>query len=454
MPAKTNSSAPNKAPNTKDFVEDYLADWGNDEDPFRSPSPQAGAGGAGASKKSNGKKRKGDDALGLEEQLDVAKKARVPRVKLDETRLLSDKGIPELQKRAKKLRLKGKGHEFSDASRLLSFYQQWLDDLFPKATFLDALAMVEKVGHKTLVKNARLKWIDESKPKPAMLFDDDEDPFNEGSTVPRQASRIAPIFEKSKSAAPDHPGDDDLSGDDDIYNASPRRNVQPLTAGSGGGDVPDEDDLDALMAEAEAEGNGTTQAKVTTRTTIPNFVSIFGGGSGTPAPPKPVSQQGPSAEPDEDEMDALLAEAEAQSAPAPSRPENSGPLGSIFGGGPKPNAPRPLVVLDDDDDDLDALMAEAEAQAAPPASSKPTATTAQSTSAVGGEKAREVEKAKPTTSQESDYDDDDLDAFIAEAEGLDSGGSNLPVSKENGAQNRDNSFAEDEEAMAEMEGLW
>ncbi|KAM7193350.1 Replication Fork Protection Component Swi3 domain containing protein [Rhypophila sp. PSN 637] len=449
MPAKTNSSAPNKAPNTKDFVEDYLADWGSDEDPFRSPSPQAGAGGAGASKKSNGKKRKGDDALGLEEQLDVAKKARVPRVKLDETRLLSDKGIPELQKRAKKLRLKGKGHEFSDASRLLSFYQQWLDDLFPKATFLDALAMVEKVGHKTLVKNARLKWIDESKPKPAMSLDDDEDPFNEDSSVPRQASRIAPIFEKSKSAAPDHPGDDDLFGDDDIYSASPRRNVQPPTAGSGGGDVPDDDDLDALMAEAEAEGNGTTQAKVTTRTTIPNFGSIFGGGSGTSAPPKAVSRQGPSAEPDEDEMDALLEEAEAQSAPAPSRPENSGPLEGIFRGGPKPNAPRPPVVSDDDDD-LDALMAEAEAQAAPPAASKPTATTVPSTSSEGGDK--EVEKPKPTTSQE--YDDDDLDAFIAEAEGLDSGGSKPPVSKENGAKKMDDSFADDEEAMAEMEGLW
>lgn len=106
MPTKTAASGPSKEP--RNFTEDYLADWGSDDDPFRSPSPEPGAGGAS---KKNEKKRKGEDILGIDEQIDLTKKARVPRVKLDETRLLSEKGIPELQRRAKKLRLKGKGHE-------------------------------------------------------------------------------------------------------------------------------------------------------------------------------------------------------------------------------------------------------------------------------------------------------------------------------------------------------
>jgi replication fork protection complex subunit Csm3/Swi3 len=52
----------------------HLIDLDND-DPFASPSPDSGS-----------KKRKERDGLGIDKELDLKKKARVPRVKLDEER--------------------------------------------------------------------------------------------------------------------------------------------------------------------------------------------------------------------------------------------------------------------------------------------------------------------------------------------------------------------------------
>ncbi|EEY15812.1 Swi3 domain-containing protein [Verticillium alfalfae VaMs.102] len=76
------------------------------DDPFRSPSPQPQA----QTQNGSSQKRK-TDGLGLDEEVDVTKRARVPRIKLDETRLLSEDGIPKLRRRAADLKLKGKGHE-------------------------------------------------------------------------------------------------------------------------------------------------------------------------------------------------------------------------------------------------------------------------------------------------------------------------------------------------------
>ncbi|KAH8690977.1 replication fork protection component Swi3-domain-containing protein [Talaromyces proteolyticus] len=102
--------------------------------------------------------------LGLDADLKVTKQ-RAPVAKLDAARLLSQNGIPKLRKNARsKLRLKGKGHEFSDLGRLLNFYQLWLDDLYPRAKFADGLAMIEKLGHTKRVQIMRKEWIDEDKP--------------------------------------------------------------------------------------------------------------------------------------------------------------------------------------------------------------------------------------------------------------------------------------------------
>ncbi|KAI1296145.1 replication fork protection component Swi3-domain-containing protein [Xylaria venustula] len=293
------------------------------------------------------KKRKDASGLGIDEAVSVTKKPRVPRVKLDETRLLSDNGIPKLRRKARDLKFKGKGHEFSDAARLLSFYQLWLDDLFPKAKFTDALSMVEKAGHKNLLRLKRIEWIGEGRSKAAGLDNDDNDDndddlFGEPNQPEERGpaifpARIAPIFQNNLAKNATTPaGDNPFDDDDDIYGASPKRPTKTaptMTSLFGGGETggePDEDDLDALMAEEEAQRTAPT--------------SLFGGGKTTRT--LPIRQDNNN---DDDDLDALMAEAEAESVHTqPAKPAN--------------HRPRTRTIIDDDEDDLDALMAEAEAE--------------------------------------------------------------------------------------------
>ncbi|KAF4336934.1 replication fork protection complex subunit Csm3 Swi3 [Fusarium beomiforme] len=273
------------------------------DDPFASPPPDA-------AKK---KRKEPDSGLGIDEEVDVKKRARVPTVKLDEERLLGPKGIPKLKQRAKDLKIKGKGHEplkFSDASRLLSFYQLWLDDLFPKAKFLDALTMVEKAGHKRRVMMARNDYINENKPKDRTVDEEEEDDLFGENHASRPTEREG--SKPTETARPRTPQqDNDIPDDEDLYSATPqviRKSQQPIVPIRN--DVPEEDDLEALIAEAE--GRDAAQKAKT---------------NPTPAEPD-----------DDDDLDALMAEAEMQDTAK------------------KTQAPP----AEPDDDDLDALMAEAE----------------------------------------------------------------------------------------------
>ncbi|CRK32805.1 Chromosome segregation in meiosis protein 3 like [Verticillium longisporum] len=234
------------------------------DDPFRSPSPQPQA----QTQNGSSQKRK-TDGLGLDEEVDVAKRARVPRVKLDETRLLSEDGIPKLRRRAADLKLKGKGHEFSDAARLLTFYQFWLDDLFPKAKFLDGLAMVEKAGHKRTLQSKRIEWIDELKPRASAAAADDEDeeppaddgPLQHGDDTGDEAmaqrnghaGTTAAATANTRPKTPMALDEDDVPDEADLYGATPKRPAAGTTSVPRPADPDDEDDLEALMAEAEAE---------------------------------------------------------------------------------------------------------------------------------------------------------------------------------------------------------
>ncbi|KAK6214197.1 hypothetical protein LQW54_004623 [Pestalotiopsis sp. IQ-011] len=344
------------APGT--VVHDDLEDYGMDDfggDPF------AESGDDNANKAdSQSKKRKDASGLGIDEAIAVSKKARVPRVKLDDKKLLSDKGIPKLRKKAGDLKFKGKGHEL------------WLDDLYPKAKFLDALGMVEKAGHTRAMRLARMDWINEGKPKSSTYEDDGDDADLQGLDTGREPAklpaRIAPIFEKSSSRPnerPKTPSIDDLFGDDDdMYDATPKasrkENAGTTSNSAAAAEPDDEEDLDALMAEEEA------------------------------------SRQAPT---------------------------------SIFGNGrlPKRSAPRPS---DPDEDDLDALMAEAEAT-----------TTAN-------------ERPKPAPKPQVDEDSDDLDALMAEAEAEGSTSGPKPSKGSEKDKSQTGASAEEEEAMAEMDGLW
>lgn len=226
----------------------------------------------------------------------------------------------------------------------MSFYQEWLDDLFPKAKFVDSLAMVEKVGHKSKVKELRVEWINEGRPKPSIVDEDvdalaAEQDQQDGSAAPKQAERVAPIFEKAAGVRMQTPEADDLFGDvDDIYNATPIGSKRTGAAAETGGE-PDDDELDALMAEAEAGGPATT-----TKSSAEPYKSLFGDGKPKAAPAQPE---------DDDDLDALVAEAEAEQGsrqkPSSAATKNSGEALRTDGD-------------DDDMDDLDALMAEAEAE--------------------------------------------------------------------------------------------
>lgn len=224
----------------------------------------------------------------------------------------------------------------------MSFYQEWLDDLFPKAKFVDSLAMVEKVGHKSKVKELRVEWINEGRPKPSIVDEyvdalAAEQDQQDGSAAPKQAERVAPTFEKAAGGRMQTPEADDLFGDvDDIYNATPIGSRRTGAAAETGRE-PDDDELDALMAEAEAGGPATA-----TKSSAEPYKSLFGDGKPKAAPAQPE---------DDDDLDALVAEAEAEqgSRQSSAATKNSGKALRTDGD-------------DDDMDDLDALMAEAEAE--------------------------------------------------------------------------------------------
>jgi len=215
--------------------------------------------------------------------------------------LLSSAGIPKLRRIAKdKLKFKGKGHEFSDLSRMLNLYQLWLDDLYPKAKFKDGLTMVEKLGHTKRMQVSRRAWIDESK---SLRRREDEDVEMRLGDVAGQEGgdndETFPIPTRSKEAVPGQ----EQSG--------------------GGADAPDEDELDALLGEVPAAAAPPNTA-----------------GNG------PAKSQGPfqdDDEPDEDELDALL-----NGEPRPTVPPKQ----------PTMKQKGPFEDDEDDEDELDALLAE------------------------------------------------------------------------------------------------
>lgn len=266
------------------------------------------------------------------------------------------------------MKFKGKGHEvsdrgpicdarrsiqltvtkFSDAAKLLSFYQLWLDDLFPKARFLDALSMVEKAGHKKFMHMKRVEWINEG--KPGASRPDGDDIFGGGGEEERAAAvfpaPLAPVFQSRGSERPKTPSGDVPDDDEDLYDATPKASRPSAPAGqslfgSGGDDAPDDDDLDALMAEEEAQRPAST--------------SLFGSGGAVSS--RPAQKAIPEDE-DEDDLDALMAEHDS----GPSLPVRQAPKGSK-----KPS--------NEEEDDLDALMAESEAQVSRPGKQAKTSTT-------------------------------------------------------------------------------
>ncbi|USP74014.1 Chromosome segregation in meiosis protein 3 [Curvularia clavata] len=185
--------------------------------------------------------------LGVDEEIVITKK-REPAPKLDDQRLLSDPGIPRLRKISKdRLRFKGKGHEYGDIARMLNMYQLWLDDLYPRAKFADALAIVEKVGHTKRMQIMRKDWIDEGKPRRAAEPDSEEE-----VDAAAQESVVQQSIEKMDGVENGSEQQRDMG--------NPAADATAHTAD----EEPNEDELDALLAQSE-EPTATLKQTLPTR---------------------------------------------------------------------------------------------------------------------------------------------------------------------------------------------
>jgi replication fork protection complex subunit Csm3/Swi3 len=266
----------------------------------------------------------------IDEEIKIVKK-RQPIPKLDAPLLLSPAGIPKLRRISKdRLKFKGKGHEvrsiiqrrlhvtilspspqFSDIARLLNTYQLWLDDLYPRAKFVDALTIMEKLGHSKHIQMMRKAWIEEGKPKATIESDEGLD-HNLARDEPTLPSPLGARSSSRPRVTYSGTGERPLLPDNDT--------TMDLV------DTPQEEELDALLAEEAAM---TLDADSLAKST-------------------PVNQQSSHISPQDDELDALLAEEDAMRMEASfsTRPESGIPA----------RPPRIATPQEDEFvDDLDAM---------------------------------------------------------------------------------------------------
>nr|KAK5434736.1 chromosome segregation in meiosis-related protein [Exophiala xenobiotica] len=378
-------------PITQAAVDDlFNFDSTDDEDPFNDNKKPFRAGRDDKPTLSPRHKRKAENDeepgadLGLDEEVKITKK-RKPIAKLDEARLLSAPGIPKLRALArsgkfnKKLRLKGKGHEFSDVARLLNYYQLWLDNLYPRAKFADGLQLVEKVGHSKRMQIMRKEWIDEGKPgyirDKGRNRNDDYEQEKETDDLYR-GDKPTEDKNTSSAAAPQAAEEEG----DSLFIPDSRDSGKDL---SNENDLPEDDELDALLAEQDASiSTSNVQPRLSNNTKTGMDVDVD------------IDSEG------EDDLDALLAEQETRRHPAPSA--------SVSASAPKSKAkPKssPFDEDDGDDDDLDALLAEQEARSTP-----------KSTTQAATTQREPADLLLDDNEDEDLMDNDDLDALLAEQE--------------------------------------
>lgn len=166
--------------------------------------------------------------------------------------------------------------------------------------------MIEKLGHKKRMQMMRREWIQEGKPKPPR--DDDEEDF----VIPDE--NAVPENNNAHTSAEQSNAVDSMPEAQSNEGAQARNNHNPF-----GEEEPDEDELDALLAESESVPLPTTKQNNT----------------------QPADDQ----EPDEDELDALMAE-DAMNDSVPK---------SLFGGPVSSNtatnaASQPRDEFDDDEE--------------------------------------------------------------------------------------------------------
>jgi replication fork protection complex subunit Csm3/Swi3 len=129
---------------------------------------------------------------------------------------------------------------------MLNMYQLWLDDLYPRAKFLDALALVEKTGH-----TKRMQMIRKN-----MIYDKSEQP-----DADNDVEMGGEVQQDGGVEGQERQTEGGLDGPEPIPE------IQETVEMADNHD-PDEDELDALLAEsAQAQTKAPTapKARVETR---------------------------------------------------------------------------------------------------------------------------------------------------------------------------------------------
>ncbi|PFH54308.1 hypothetical protein AMATHDRAFT_44829 [Amanita thiersii Skay4041] len=156
------------------------------------PKTQTGEAGEATQTKENGDKGKAEN------------KPRQKPLRLDEGLLLGQKGFPKLMNDTKDFRIKGKGHEATNLSRLLQVYQFWTHQLYPKTQFKDTVQRIEKLCHSRRMLSALSVWRDEAhgKLKADMSLSESEEEDN-GDTVTVVDKQNKPSVEYTASLVTD-----------------------------------------------------------------------------------------------------------------------------------------------------------------------------------------------------------------------------------------------------------
>ncbi len=271
--------------------------------------------------------------------------------------------------------MKGKGHEFSDVARLLNYYQLWLDNLYPRAKFADGLQLVEKVGHSKRMQIMRKEWIDEGKPGYIRDKGRNRDDHEQEKDTDDLYAGDKPAEDKNTSSTAAQAEEEG----DSLFIPDSRRSGKDVNNEN---DLPEDDELDALLAEQDASIS-TVQPRLSNNKTGMDVDVEFES---------------------EDDLDALLAEQETR------RPA---PTASAPSWAPKSKAKPKSSPFDenegddegmDDNDDLDAFLAEQEARSKPKTTQLTT---------------MQHEPADLLLNDNEDedlMDNDDLDALLAEQE--------------------------------------
>ena len=132
----------------------------------------------------------------------------------------------------------------------MNTYQLWLDDLYPRAKFADALAIIEKLGHSKRMQTMRKEWIRESKPRETLVIAEGHTTKAEdqggSSRHPFNEIALASRLERPESIEANRLAGTRVNASEESLFVS--EDEEPIYE-----ELPD-DDLDVLLAEDEAEG--------------------------------------------------------------------------------------------------------------------------------------------------------------------------------------------------------